>query len=285
MPKKSNGLHYLQAKVLLKPGRLSSLERFRNFGKLVHRTAKKMEVGLIDDSSLDQGPRIREIIFGDTPDFRLYKNGFILRRRIRYVDGFPAGDPEIVFKFRHPSLARAAAIDVRPRISGEYRIKFKLQTMPTDHRLGEYRSLYSHNCQFGVSQVHEGDRLAMSTLTRVFPALSTLKTSKGERVSLVNEGVVEELLLPLGKLDFGRGIVAKSSVALWRTRGEHVPVIGEYSFQVKFRNREDVPHGVEKRVIQFFTTLQRNVEDWIWHGTTKTGLVYRLKGQGLRTHE
>ena len=27
------------------------------------------------------------------------------RRRIRYEDGFPAGDPEIVFKFRHPENA------------------------------------------------------------------------------------------------------------------------------------------------------------------------------------
>jgi len=29
--------------------------------------------------------------------------------RIKYVDGFPVGDPEIVFKFRHPDENKAAA--------------------------------------------------------------------------------------------------------------------------------------------------------------------------------
>ena len=62
-------------------------------------------------------PQIREVLFLDTADYRLYNHAFILRRRIRYEDGFPAGDPEIVFKFRHPDLQKAAELDVRP----EYR--------------------------------------------------------------------------------------------------------------------------------------------------------------------
>jgi len=49
-------------------------------------------------------PEIREVLFLDTADFGLYNNAFILRRRIRYEDGFPSGDPEIVFKFRHPDM-------------------------------------------------------------------------------------------------------------------------------------------------------------------------------------
>ena len=44
----------------------------------------------------------------DTADFHLYNNAFILRRRIAYEDGFPTGEPEIVFKFRHPDLQKAA---------------------------------------------------------------------------------------------------------------------------------------------------------------------------------
>jgi hypothetical protein len=277
-------IHYLQAKLLLKPDRFTSVDRFRDFGKLAHRTAKSLKIDFIEDAHVGQPPRVREIVFGDTPDFRLYNNGFILRRRIAYVDGFPAGDPEIVFKFRYPDPRNAAALDVRPRISGKYRIKFKAQALPNDH-IGGYRVLYSHNCQFGVSQVHEADRLAMSTLSRVFPALATLKKSKEERVHIVNEGIVEELLLPLGKLDFGKGIVAKSNVALWRTRGDHVPVIGEYSFQVKFDRRDDVPDKTEKRIKRFFITLQHDLRDWIALGTTKTGLVYRLKGSAIERRE
>jgi hypothetical protein len=278
-------LHYLQAKLLLKPDRLSSPDRFGQLGKLVQRTAKSMELGLIDNPEAAGMPRVREIVFLDTPDFRLYKNGFILRRRVRYVDGFPVGDPEIVFKYRGTDFRHAAALDVRPRIDGHYRIKFKLQALPAHDHVGGYRLLYSHNCQFGVSQAHDRNRTAMSTLTRIFPAMATLKKSNTERIRIVNEGIVEELLFPLPQLDFGKGFVAKSDVALWRTRGTHAPIVGEYAFQVKFEHRDDVPKKTEKLVKQFFVNLQHQVHDWIALGKTKTGLVYGLNGKPVNGHE
>jgi len=79
----------------------------------------------------------------DTADFRLYNHAFILRRRIRYVDGFPAGDPEIVFKFRHPDLQKAAEFDVRPNFAGNYRIKFKAETLPLKDQVGGFRTVGS----------------------------------------------------------------------------------------------------------------------------------------------
>src|SRR5262249_34503152 len=118
-------VHYLEAKLILKPDRFTSVDSFRDFGKLVQRTAKNLKVGFITDPETGLRPDVREIIFFDTPDFRLYNNAFILRRRITYVDGFPVGDPEMVFKFRHPDLQKAAALDVRPNIAGKYEIKFK----------------------------------------------------------------------------------------------------------------------------------------------------------------
>jgi len=42
--------------------------------------------------------------------------------------------------------------------------------------------------------------------------LAFLKRSDDERISLVNERIVEEVLLPLGQLDFGKGIVTKCDV-------------------------------------------------------------------------
>jgi hypothetical protein len=118
-------VQYLEAKLILKPDRFTSVQSFRDFGKIVQRTAKKVGVGFIEAHETGLRPEVREIIFGDTPDFRLYNNAFILRRRVSYVDGFPAGDPEIVFKFRHPKEDQATAIDVRPKIAGKYTIKFK----------------------------------------------------------------------------------------------------------------------------------------------------------------
>jgi hypothetical protein len=278
-------IQYLEAKLILKPDRFTSVESFRDFGKLVKRTAKSLKVGFIDDPEAGCRPEIREIIFGDTADFRLYNNAFILRRRISYVDGFPVGDPEVVFKFRHSDEQKAAAIDMRPQISGKYRIKFKAEALPLKDQIGGFRILYSHNCQFGLSQMHEGAPTAMSTLARVFPALSALKRSDEERINLVSGAIVEEVLLHLGELDFGKAIVAKSDVSLWRTRGEHMPLVGEFAFQVKFDRKEDFHRKARELAEQFFVTLQRDVKDWLSLGTTKTGMVYRMKGNAPQSHE
>ena len=89
-------------------------------------------------------------------------------------------------------------MDVRPKIAGKYRIKFKAEALPLKDQVGGYRILYSHNCQFGLSQMHEADQTSMATLVKVFPALAAIKKSDDEKISLVNEGIVEEVLLPLG---------------------------------------------------------------------------------------
>jgi len=280
-----DGVQYLEAKLILKPDRFDSVQSFRDFGKIVQRTAKKVGVGFIEDREAGLRPQIREILFGDTPDFRLYNNAFILRRRISYVDGFPVGDPEIVFKFRHPDEQTATALDVRPKIAGKYRIKFKVEALPLKEQLGGYRLLYSHNCQFGLSQMHEADRTSMATLVRVFPALAAIKKSDDEKISLVNEGIVEEVLLPLGQLDFGRGVLAKCDIGLWRTRGEHKSLVGEFAFQVKFDRKESVAEKQKKLCAQFYINLQQEVKDWLALGVTKTGMVYRLKGNEPQSHE
>jgi hypothetical protein len=280
-----DGVQYLEAKLILKPDRFDSVQSFRDFGKIVQRTAKKVGVGFIEDREAGLRPEIREILFGDTPDFRLYNNAFILRRRISYVDGFPVGDPEIVFKFRHPDEHTATALDVRPKIAGKYRIKFKVEALPLKDQLGGYRLLYSHNCQFGLSQMHEADRTSMATLVRVFPALAAIKKSGDEKICLVNEGIVEEVLLPLGQLDFGKGLLAKCDIGLWRTRGEHKSLVGEFAFQVKFDRKESVAEKQKKLCAQFYITLQQEVTDWLALGVTKTGMVYRLKGNEPQSHE
>jgi hypothetical protein len=278
-------VQYLEAKLILKPDLFTSVQAFRDFGKIMQRTAKKVGVGFIEDRETGLRPEIREIIFGDTPDFRLYNGAFILRRRISYVDGFPVGDPEIVFKFRHPDEQKATEMDVRPKIAGKYRIKFKAEALPLKDQVGGYRILYSHNCQFGLSQMHDQDKTSMGTLARVFPALAAIKKSDDEKISLVNGGIIEEVLLPLGQLDFGNGVVAKCDIGLWRSRGEHKSLVGEFAFQVKFDRKEDVSEKKKKLAVQFYVTLQQDVQGWLALGVTKTGMVYRMNGNEPQSHE
>ena len=54
---------------------------------------------------------------------------------------------------------------------------------------------------------------------------------------------VEEVLLDIGMLDFGKGVEAKANVAVWRTRGNEKQLVGEFAYQCKFE-REDERHAV-----------------------------------------
>ncbi|HVZ09123.1 hypothetical protein [Rhodopila sp.] len=278
-------VQYLEAKLILKPDRFTSVQAFRDFGAIVKRTAENEGVGFVEHPELTMRPQIREIVFGDTPDFRLYNNAFILRRRVRYLDGFPVGEPEIVLKYRHPDERAATEMDVRPRIDGKCEIKFKAEALPLKDRSGGYRILYSHNCQFGLSQVSKGQGLDIGALAGIFPALRRLNITDNERILVVNEGIVEEVLLPLGTLDFGKGVLAKCDVSLWRTRGEHKSLVGEFAFQVKFDRREKVAEKPKRMAGVFYMSLQNQVEDWLALGVTKTAMVYRLKGNEPQSHE
>jgi hypothetical protein len=273
-------VQYLECKLILKPDRFTAAKVFLDYGKLVAKTAKEFGIGF-SNKGVVLKPAIREVVFLDTVDFRLYNNAFILRQRIGYESGFPAAEPEIVFKFRHEDMQKAAALDVRPKFAGNYRIKFKAEALPLRDQVGGYRLLFSHNAQFPLSQAPEGDRESMGTLARVFPALEALKTSDADRVELVNQTIVEEVLQDLGVLDFGKGITADSNVSIWRERGTHHPLCGEFAFQAKFNRRDDVHEKAMNRCQQFFIALQQSGRDWLFLGTTKTGLVYRLKGNPL----
>lgn len=279
-------VHYIEAKIILNGLRFTSVQSFKDFAKIVRDVAKKTGVDFISEPAEDVRPQIREVLFLDTKDFKLYNNAFILRRRIAYEDGFPAGEPEVVFKFRHPDFATAAHLDVRPSIQGMYRVKFKEEWLPPKDRIGGTRALFSHNVEFKVIPLNAGsDLTSAATLVEVFPALRPLLVKSGEHVQLVNRTAVEEVLQQLGVLDFGKGVEAACNVSVWRTRGDQHQLVGEFSYQSRFQRRDELSAKAMKRSAAFFDLLQHEAQDWLMLGVTKTGAVYRLKGNPPQSHE
>jgi len=125
----------------------------------------------------------------------------------------------------------------------------------------------------------------MSTLTRVFPVLERLKKEPGEKVEIVSSTIVEEVLQDVAIINFGNRMSAKANVALWRARGDHRPLIGEFAFQFRFRRREDLREVAIRKGEAFFVSLQSAAKDWIALAATKTGVVYRLQGNAPSAHE
>ncbi len=278
-------VHYLECKLILKPDRFISVPSFHEFGDIVRRVSKDIDIGFSTSGYKNLRPRIREVVFLDTKDFALYNNAFILRRRVTYEDGFPVGKPEIVFKFRHPDLQTSAELDVRPSIHGDYRIKFKAEALPQKDKIGGIRMLYSHNVELTLNEPHIVDGASMMRLSGLFPALERVSKTGSKKIDLVNHTIVEEVLQDLGELDFGKGLIAKSNAALWRERGDHNLLVGEFSFECKFKRRDDLHEKAVDRCKRFFEALQYEAKDWISLGTTKTGIVYRLKGNPPQSHE
>lgn len=278
---------YICCKLILRPNKFHSRESFFEFGKVFKEPAREHGVKFASDGFLSQPVKLREVVFVDTDDFRLYNNAFILRRRIAYKDGFPIGEPEIVFKFRHNDLQMAAETDVRPRILGDHRVKFKVQAMPLKERLGGVRMLFSHNVQFLRSAIGMGKENVdnMDQLVELFPVLARVRKTPGEKIHLVSNTIVEEVLQDIGTLDFGDGIGCKANVAIWRTRGEHRPLVGEFAYQFKFNDRNQISKDALRRAEAFFISLQYSAEEYIALNCTKTATVYRLLGNAPKSHE
>ncbi len=278
---------YICCKLILRPNKFHSRESFFDFGKVFREPAKEHGVKYTTEGFIQQPVKIREVLFIDTDDFRLYNNAFILRRRIPYKDGFPIGEPEIVFKFRHPDLQMCAETDVRPNILGDHRVKFKVQALPLKERLGGIRLLYSHNVQFTRGAIGMGRENIrdMDALIDVLPVLAKVRKTPKEEIHLVSNTIVEEVLQDIGLLDFGDGLTCKANVAIWRTRGEHRPLIGEFAYQFKFKDRSQLSPDALRRTEAFFIGLQYSAEEYINLGATKTATVYRLLGNPPKSHE
>ena len=80
-------------------------------------------------------------------------------------------------------------------------------------------------------------------------------------------------------------MTCKTNVSIWRTRGEHRPLIGEFAFQVRFKDRNELGSESLRRMEAFFLGLQYSAEKYIALNATKTGMVYRLLGNPPKAHE
>jgi hypothetical protein len=79
MPIHSPG--YFCCKPILRPNKLHSRESFFDFGRVFKEPAKEHGVKFTTDGFVSQPVKLREVLFIDTDDFRLYNNVFQAMRR------------------------------------------------------------------------------------------------------------------------------------------------------------------------------------------------------------
>ncbi|MGA7872671.1 MAG: hypothetical protein WCA22_17420 [Candidatus Binatus sp.] len=133
-------VHYREYKILLQPDRFTSKNGFLEFWETASKTLRKLGLEVdVDEHAFDS--QVREVLFYDTPEFDLYNNHFILRKRTFYDQGWPRPGHELAFKYRTPELKNAAAVDVRPQLGGHDEIKFKEELLLERDRRNAQRLL------------------------------------------------------------------------------------------------------------------------------------------------
>jgi len=252
------------------------------FWEDVEKSAKKLDLKIdIDDKAFHS--QVREVLFYDTPDFDLFNNHFILRKRTFYDEGWPRADHELTLKYRNPDLKTAAKVDVRPTLGGLSEIKFKEELLLERDRLGGMRSVYSHGCVL-ISPKIELDR-GIENIVAAFPVLQHIDIRPRTKIELVNSMAVEEVQNFIGFIHFGHHYKGKTTIAVWRNRALEKSLSGEFAFQCKFDRLQEVRSSALELSEEFYKAVQLDCADWIKLGTTKTAMVYGLGNVPVKNHE
>lgn len=262
---------YREFKLLLHPERLAEADAIGAYARHLDKVARRL--GIAFDRLHHPEPQFREVVFYDTPRFRFYEEGFILRKRTFLKNGRKRPDFELTIRFRHRDAATAAALDMRPLLPCLNSLKFKQQILPENTRPGGLRLLYATGCELDSPNVILTQRARI--IAQVFPALQRVRSANPEaELAVVNGRVVEERLVHLGELTFGPKTACMASIAVWRDQANGADMIGEFGYQLKFDGLASLRPKARALSETLFREIQTEAPDWLALGTTKTALVY-----------
>ena len=146
-------IEYLACKLVLRPNRFGSRKNLFDFAKVLQAPADQCGVGFSTEEFENAPPKSVKSSSSIPKTSGSTTTHSSCASSYSYTDGFPSGEPEIVFKFRHPDIQKAAEADVPHRFLETIGVKFKCQALPLKDRLGGIRMLFSHNVQFPRSHV------------------------------------------------------------------------------------------------------------------------------------
>jgi hypothetical protein len=257
-------------KLQLDPELPTGPQRLADISAIVREAAVASGVGF---GEIDRpGERGRAVIFYDTADFALYRNNFMLRKRV-YWEHDGATREELVFKFRHSDRSLVTAMDPRPAVEVPYVMRFKEQILPSTDGHG-MRSIFWHGCK--IQQSVEPENFSFGTLARVFPALQSLSADPDKHLTAVNSYIVDERLVELGMLKFAKSVTANAHISLWRVAPGEQLLASELSFQTEYDAAKTHSARVRSLSDELYLELLRRLRGLTTSGSTKARELYGL---------
>jgi hypothetical protein len=273
---------YREYKLLLRADHFDKPTQFHRFWKITRRIAKSLEIEILKRGK-PMETHLREVLFFDTPRFRLYNHGFMLRRRTFYRDGLQETEHELTVKYRSHDRGTAATLDLTPAGSTPHIAKFKEEVLMDPATPGAMRFIYSHSAELMTAENTLTRRFG--DITQTFPVLLRTGAKLETAFGVVNDVAIEEVLVNMGEIAFGPKTAAKATLAIWRHRHTQEHLLGEYSYQVRYNDPAGMHPRPKALSEEFFSRLQTDAADWLHHGTTKTAMVYSLGRVPITHHE
>jgi hypothetical protein len=258
-------------KLLLKPEKFPNRRAVLQFNDLLKHTADKLGVHYEPVESLDS--QLRIVQFFDTVSEELRKNKLIFRIRQIRQSGWPDESWELTFKCRTPDYGKAAAFDTNTTMTKLQKKKFKEELIRGDSP-GTMASIYSNNVIIEYPEIEL--EVPLSRLANALPHLKTTGIDLNQTMTIVKGVKVFELQSTLGSLNFGHGVTAHASLAVWARPipDKFEPLIAEFGFSTHVLGKDDKEEKGQETADDFFKALQGPLHDYLSDGTTKTALIY-----------
>jgi hypothetical protein len=262
-------------KLLLKPAKFPNRRSVLEFNELLKKTADRLGVHYEPVESLDS--QLRIVQFYDTVSEELRKNKLIFRVRQIRAGGWPDESWELTFKCRTPDYQKAAAFDTNTTMTKLQKKKFKEELIRGDSP-GTIASIFSNNVIIEYPEIEV--ELPLSRLANALPHLKTIGLDLNETMSIVKGVKVFELQSTLGNLNFGHGVTAHASLAVWARPipDKFEPLVAEFGFSTHVLGKDEKEEKGQQAADEFFKALQAPLHDYLYEGTTKTALIYGDEG-------
>jgi len=279
--KQDNGLQSIanltssEYKLLLNPEKFDDYKQgFENYWKIIQEVAEENDVPiLVSENPLKASHK--HIGFFDTKNLDLRKNGYMIRRKIKFKDGVQKPGVEFSLKFRSsdPSIANEADVLIADGYTPkEEHIELESDVVYYSVANGDLDITFSIQ---NIIDLDENPALTIGEFAKIYPVLATLGLSLDEELMRVANNEPIEYMVRPGKLDFGDGLFGRMDMTTWLVElGGEKMGIPEFSFDHPFHTDKKYNDESMKRCASFINDLEKKYPEWVVPGKLKAAYLF-----------
>jgi len=283
--RQNKGLHNVanlnssEYKLLLNPVTFGNYnDGFEKYWSVVKEIAIEEDIPIIENDN-PLKPSLKHIGFFDTKNMDLRKNGYMLRRKIKFKNGKRKPGVEFSLKFRSidPEIANIADVKTGDGFTPKHdEIELESDVVYYSLKNGTTETTYSIQ---NIIELDENPNLNIGEFTKIYPILATLNIPLDKKLKLIADTEPVEYMVRPGKLDFGDDLYGRMDMTIWLVElGGNQVSIPEFSFDHPFSQDKEYDAKAMERCTSFINKLQEKYPEWVVPGKLKAAYLFDFKG-------